>query len=94
MKDKNTLLKQKQILCINDSIVEWIPAKDGEMVFGQSLIGVTRDYSQLGTIIRDENSIKSLREATEEETQKFLTQRSRFDKTMTDYYNKNSYTGD
>lgn len=94
MKSKNTLLKQKQILCINDSIVEWIPAKDGEMVFGQSLIGVARDYSQLGTIIRNESGIKSVREATEEETQKFFAQRSRFDKTMADYYDKNSYTGD
>lgn len=94
MKDKNTLLKQKQILCVNDSIVEWIPAKDGEMMFGESLVGVARDYSQLGTIFRSEAEIKSVREATEEEKQKFVSVRRSFDKTMAEYYDKNSYTGD
>jgi hypothetical protein len=94
MKDKTTLLKQKQILCINDAVTEWVPAKDGEMMLGQTLLGVAYDHTQAGRIVRNESQIASVREVTEQEVEKFFALRDLHDHMMADYYNKNSYTGD
>lgn len=88
------LLKNKQILCINDSIVEWTPAKEGETKFGDPFFGVASDFSHCGRIIRDEERIKSVREATQEEIKDFLVARHGHEKYMAEYYDKNSYTGD
>jgi len=93
MKDKH-LLKTKQLLCINDSIVEWNPAKEGEMKFGDPFFGVATDFSHRGMIIRNEERITSVRMPTEEESKHFYQIRNGHNEYMSDYYQKNSYTGD
>jgi hypothetical protein len=93
MKNKH-LLKTEQLLCINDSIVEWEPAKEGETRFGDPLFGVASDFSHRGMIIRNEERITSVRMPTEEETKEFYSARKSHNAYMSDYYDKNSYTGD
>ena len=69
---ENNLLTQKQMLCMNDSIVEWTPAKDGEKILGEPFLGSASDFSHCGRIVRSESQIKSVRKATEKEIESFL----------------------
>ena len=93
MKNKH-LLDKKQMLVINNQVVLWEPAKEGETLFGDPLIGCARDYSHKSAIIRHSCQIKSVELPTAEDVTRYEEARKSHEAYMSDYYQKNSYTGD
>lgn len=88
------LLKEKQMLVINSQVVLWEPAKEGERLFGDTLIGLARDYSHKSAVIRYIEQIKSVELPTAEDVTRYEEARKSHEAYMSDYYQKNSYTGD
>lgn len=94
MKDKNTLLQEKQLLVINGSVVLWEPAKQGETLFGQTFIGCARKTDSSARVIRSVDHIESVEVPTHEQVEAYKKAVSRHGEVMAEYYQKNSCTGD
>lgn len=94
MKDKNTLLQEKQILVLNGSVVLWEPAKNGETLFGQSFIGCARKTDSSSRVVRAMEAIVSVETPTSEQVAAYESAVKNHDLALENYYKNNSYTGD